>query len=242
MRHIGLFLLVSFFWAGSAHAGLFDDNEARRQIADLKVQVDTLSRGLLDLSSQLQNVRDENAKLRGQFESVTHELEMAKKRQQDLYLDADTRLRKLEPPVPGGSGESAKPGSAAPGSAEAMTESQEYEAALNLFKAAKYKEASAALTAFVTNRASSALAPGAQLWLGNALYAQHDCKRAVDVYSQLAVKWPESPKAPEALLAVANCQQELGTPVAARRTLESLLAQYPESPAAETARQRLKKR
>ena len=241
MKHLRLVLLLACLGASSAHAGLFDDSEARKQIADLKVQVDTLSRGLLDLSSQLQNVRDENAKLRGQFESVTHEQEMAKKRVQDLYLDADTRLRRLEPPVPGGA-ESAKPGTVKPGSADATTESQEYEAALNLFKAAKYKEASAALTAFVTNRANSPLAPGAQLWLGNALYAQSDCKRAIDVYSQLAVKWPESPKAPEALLAVANCQQELGTPVAARRTLESLLAQYPEAPAADTARQRLKKR
>ena len=240
MRSLRFIVLAALLTPGLVQAGLFDDAEARKQIAELKVQIDTLSRGLLDLSSQLQNVRDENAKLRGQFESVTHEQEMAKKRVQDLYLDADTRLRKLEP-VPGAA-ESLKPAIVKPGSADAATESQEYEAALNLFKSAKYKEASAALTAFVTNRASSPLAPGAQLWLGNALYAQNDCKRAVDVYSQLAVKWPESPKAPEALLALANCQQEMGSPAAARRTLESLLVQYPEAPAADTAKQRLKKR
>jgi len=229
-------LLLFCVGASVAHAGLFDDSEARKEIADLKVQVDTQSRGLLDLSSQLQNLRDENAKLRGQIETLMYELEMAKKRQQDLYLDADTRLRKLEPQAP--AGDAAKTA----GGSDPATERPEYEAALNLFKAGKYKEASVAFTAFVTNRPNSALAPGAQFWLGNALYAQQDCKRAIEAQQQLLAKWPGNPKAPDALLSIATCQQELGNATAAKRTLESLLAQHPESPASETARQRLKKR
>jgi len=235
MRH-SFFLLLLMLGAASAHAGLFDDSETRKEIADLKAQVETQSRGLLDLAGQIQNLRDENAKLRGQIETLVYELEMAKKRQQDLYLDTDTRLRKLEPQAP--SGDAAKAG----GSGDPATERPEYEAALNLFKAGKYKEASAAFTVFVTNRPNSALAPGAQFWLGNALYAQQDCKRAIEAQQQLLAKWPGNPKAPDALLSIATCQQEMGNAAAAKRTLESLLTQYPEAPASETARQRLKKR
>ncbi len=235
MRHLS-FVVLLMLGAASAHAGLFDDSEARKEIADLKVQVETLSRGLLDLSSQLQHQRDESAKLRGQIETLMYELDMAKKRQQDLYLDADTRLRKLEPQAPAGDTAKTAVG------ADPATERPEYEAALHLFKTGKYKEASAAFTAFVTNRPNSALAPGAQFWLGNALYAQQDCRRAIEAQQQLLAKWPGNPKAPDALLAIATCQQELGNAAAARRTLENLVTQYPESPASETARQRLKKR
>ncbi len=55
-------------------------------------------------------------------------------------------------------------------------------------------------------------------------------------------KWPDSAKAPDALLAIAACQQEMGNPAAARRSLENLVAKYPASPAAESARQKLKKK
>ena len=237
MRRTSLaLLLLPFAVALPAQAGLFDDTEARKQIAELKVQDETHSRALLDLASQLQALRDENAKLRGQLETLTYELDTAKKRQQDLYLDLDTRMRKFEPQTP--SGDAATSGAAG----DAATEGQEYEAALTLFKAGKYKEASAAFTTFVANRSASSLAPSAQYWLGNALHAQRDCKRALEVQSQLVAKWPSNPKAPEAMLVMATCQQEMGNPNAARRTLENLVAQYPEAPASDTARQRLKKR
>ena len=41
---------------------------------------------------------------------------------------------------------------------------------------------------------------------------------------------------------MANCQQEMGNPAAAKRSLETTVAKYPNSPAAETARERLKKK
>lgn len=235
MKPLRLFLLMACLAAGTAQAGLFDDTEARKQIAEVKQQTESHSKALLDLANQLQNLRDENAKLRGQLETLTYELEMAKKRQQDLYLDADTRLRKLEPPVPSSDGHKGV-------NADPANEAQEYDAALNLFKAGKYKEASAAFTAFVTNRPNSSQAPNAHFWLGSALYAQRDCKRAIEIYSQIPVKWPDNAKAPEAMLSMATCQQEMGNAAAAKRTLESLLAQYPDAPASDTARQRLKRK
>lgn len=239
MRRLRLAVILASLSAGSAQAGLFDDSEARRQIADLtaktEARYDNVSRGLVDLSNQMQSLRDENAKLRGQVETLTYELDLAKKRQQDFYIDLDNRLRKLEPQTAGGEAGTKSP-------ADAAAESQEYEAALNLFKAGKYKEASAAFTVFVGSHTASPLAPSAQFWLGNAWYALRDCKRAVEAQNQLLSKWPSSPKAPEGMLAIATCQQEQGNPTLARRTLETLVAQFPEAPAAETAKQRLKKK
>ena len=47
-----------FFGATSAHAGVFDDDEARRQINDLRIKtnerLDTASKGQIDLAGQIQ--------------------------------------------------------------------------------------------------------------------------------------------------------------------------------------------
>jgi tol-pal system protein YbgF len=126
--------------------------------------------------------------------------------------------------------------------ADPAKESQTYEAALNQFKAAKYKEAAAGFTAFVHKYPDSNLAPNAQYWLGNAWYAQRNCNKAIEAQSVVTTKYADSPKAPDAWLAIAACQQDLGNAAGAKRSLETVIAKYPTSPAAESAQQRLKKK
>lgn len=235
-----LVLLLAALAAGQAQAGLFDDEEARRQLADFKArtesQFDTQGKAQLDLSRQIQRQADEIARLRGQIETLTYELETAKKRQQDFYVDLDNRLRQLESNATAAAAEPAKP------AVDPAAEGQEYEAALGLFRGAKYKEAAAAFSAFLQKYPDGSLAPNAQFWLGNAWYAQHDCRKAMEAQSRVTTQWPDSAKAPDAFLSIATCQQELGNPAGARRTLEAVVAKYPASPAAETAKQRLKKK
>ena len=112
--------------AGSpAQAGVFDDDEARHRIDVLKGRVDQLesslnqrigalestvkSQGLVDLLKDVEDIKADVAKLRGQYEVLTYELDQSQKRQRDLYLDLDGRLRKLEGTAPG-----AAPANAAP--------------------------------------------------------------------------------------------------------------------------------
>ena len=230
-----------------AQAGVFDDDEARRQVADLRIKsearFDQQAKAQLELANQIQRQAEEIARLRGLIETLTYELDLAKKRQQDFYLDLDSRVRKLESmpaPSPAVDAENA-PGNDKP-AADPARETQDYEAALNQFKAGKYKEAAAAFAAFVQKYPGGSLAPNAQYWLGNAWYAQRDCKKAIEVQSVLTTKYADSAKAPDAWLAIATCQQEMGNPTGARRSLESLVAKYPGASAAEAARERLKKK
>ncbi len=245
-------LLLAAFGAQQAHGALFDDEEARRQIRDMSIKVneriDTLSRAQIDLVNQIQSLREENARLRGQIETLTYEQESAKKRQQDFYIDLDGRLRKLESPPPVASPDTAKPGDgettvdqAKKPVSDPATESREYEAALNLFRANKIKEAASAFDTFAKTHPDSSLTANAYYWLGNAHYALRDCKRAIEAHRVVISKWPQHSKAPDSLIGVASCQQELGDTKGAKTSLETVLSKYPDSPAASTARQRLKK-
>lgn len=247
MKPVRIALLIAALGASQAQAGVFDDEEARRQIADHKIitetRFDQQAKAQLELANQIQRQAEEIARLRGQIETLTYELETAKKRQQDFYLDLDTRLRKFE--APGAASATTSPDSAAANAAPAADpakEGQEYEAALNQFKAAKYKEAAASFAAFVQKYPGSSLAPNAQYWLGNAWYGQRNCTKAIEAQSVVTTKYADSAKAPDAWLAIATCQQELGNPTGAKRSLDTLLARYPTSPAAESAQQRLKKK
>ena len=105
----GVALLVA---ANAAHAALFDDEEARRRIEATSQRMTVMQRqiedrlalleqqaksgGLADLATQIQLLQGDIAKLRGQLEVVTYELEQSQKRQRDLYVDLDSRLRKIE--------------------------------------------------------------------------------------------------------------------------------------------------
>lgn len=248
MRRLQLACFLAAFAAAPAWAGLFDDEQARLQVQDLKAKSDARfdqqAKSLLDLANQNQRLSEEVAQLRGLLETLIYKQDVADKRAQDFYLDLDTRLRKFETPAAGAAAP-ADAGSAAPGparpAADPAKEGSDYEAALNQFKAAKYKEASVAFAAFVQKYPDSQLAPNAQYWLGNAWYAQRDCKKAIEAQSLVTTKYADSPKAPDAWLAIATCQQELGNPTGAKRSLETLVSKYPTAPATEAAKQRLKK-
>jgi tol-pal system protein YbgF len=247
-----LALLLAVIGVQHAQAGMFDDDEARRQVKDLSnrtnERLDTLSKAQFDLVNQIQTLREENSRLRGQVETLNFELESAKKRQQDFYIDLDGRLRKLETPPPSASPEG-KPATEDnpaidPGrkvASDPAAESREYETALNFFKANKIKEAAAAFDAYTKAHPDSSLTPNAQYWLGNAHYALRDCKKAIEAHRVVISKWPQHPKAPDALINIATCQQELGDAKGAKSSLETVLIKYPDSAAAATAKQRLKK-
>jgi tol-pal system protein YbgF len=226
-----------------ASAGVFDDDEARKAILDLRSKVEALSQSVnaridtkadksstLDLVNQNEVTLQEISKLRGQIEVLANELANAQKRQKDFYVDLDARLRKLEPRQVTIDGKAAQVD---------PTEQKDYDAAMLLFKAGDYKAAAGALDAFVRRYPESGYAANAQYWLGNAFYAQRDCKSAIAAQQVVLKAYPDSPKAADAMLNIASCQTELKDK-AAKKTLQDLIKTYPDTPAAETAKERLK--
>jgi tol-pal system protein YbgF len=225
------------------HAGIFDDNEARKAILDMRSKVDALTNeansrmeskaeksSVLDLASQNEQLRQEIAKLRGQIELLNNELANAQQRQKDFYVDLDKRLRVLEPQQITLDG---KQVSVLPG------EQKAYEAAFALFKSGDYKAASAALADFLQKYPQTAYGATAQYLLGNAYYAQLDYNNAISAQQAVVKHYPGSPKAPEALLNIASCYTALKDKASAKKTLSEVISQFPDTAAAHTAKERL---
>ncbi len=246
-----LALLALPLWAGGARAALFDDDEARKRVNELKASVEADQKAIdermtkveaaardrtIDLSQLIEGLKQDIAKLRGQVEVLINQAETLDRRQKDLYVDLDTRLRKIEQGPPAGE----KPGQ--PAAADPALESKTYDAALNQFKLGNYQSAIAAFQLFMTNYPQSQLVSNAQYWIGNAYYQLRDYKVAIATQQKLLSAWPTSTKASDAMFNIASCQNEMGETRAARETLQSLIKKYPGTTAAEQAKQRLAKR
>ncbi len=220
-----------------AVAQLFGSDEAFQK--EVRSRLDKLEansaerRLLIDLANQIDLLRADVARMRGEVELLVHRIDTLEKRQKDLYLDIDTRLRKLEPPVPGGS-----PG----GEAQATpNEAKAYEEALNQFKLGKYSTAISAFEVFLKTFPTSPLAPSAQYWIGNSYFAKRDYKNSLAAQQKVLSDWPDNPKAADAMLNIASSQEALGDRRGAQETLKDLIQRYPASPAAASAKQRLER-
>jgi tol-pal system protein YbgF len=112
VRAVAAALAFAALAAVPARAALFDDEEARKRIDATSARLTQIQRqleerivaleeqlknqGLVDLFNQVEMLKADTARLRGQFEVLAHEQSETQKRQRDLYVDLDTRLRKLE--------------------------------------------------------------------------------------------------------------------------------------------------
>ena len=239
-----LALTLSCAFVSTGHAALFEDDEARRAILELRQRVDVLQqvnqrsgddnsqvrRSLLDLQTQIETLRMEHAKLRGQNEQLLRDVADLQRRQKDIAQGVDERLRQFEPVKVTVDGLEFQ--------ADA-DEKRDFEAALAVFRAGKFADAETAFAGFVRQYPRSGYLPSARFWLGNAQYAAREYKEAIGNFKMLLSEAPGHARAPEAALSIANCQIELKETRTARKTLEDLLRDYPQSEAAVAAKERL---
>lgn len=232
----------------SAHAGVFDDDEARRAILDLRqqrvqdsestnaqikalsAQVDVLKRSLLEMNSAIEQLRSELAASRGGSEVLQRDVAELQRKQKDVQTSFDERVRKLEPQAITLDGKTFQ--------ADAE-EKRDFDEALARLRAADFGAGSAALNGFLKRYPNTGYRESAQYWLGNAHYGLRNYKDAIVAFKSLVDSAPQHARTPEALLSIANCQVELKDNDAARRSLEQIVKQYPQTEAAQAARDRL---
>ncbi len=258
-------LSLAGFAAGAvsaSHAGLFDDEEARKAILDLRGRVaqndDATKARLAELTSQLAQLREQNQLLLEQLQALRRSLlelnnqiesvraESAKLRGSDEQLARElSELQRRQRDVVQGIDERMRrlePIKVSLDGEEFLAEPQEkqqFEEALSWLKGGEFDKAAQGLGQFLRRFPSSGYADSSRLWLANALYGKRDYKEAIAAYRAFVAAAPKHVKAPEALLAAANSQLESKDRPGARRTLDELVKTYPQSDAAKAARERL---
>jgi len=220
-----------------AHAGLFDDDEARRAILDIRSRIDAVNQRVdtkadknsaLSLSDQNDQVRQEMARLRGQIEVLQNSVDQLEQRQKDFYADLDTRMRKLEPQQMQVDGRQV---------AVAQAEQRAYDAALTQFKGNDYKGALSSFNTFMAQYPQSGYLPLALYFAGSAQFALKENKAAITTLQQIPDRYPDSEKAPDALLLLSGLYNLQRDNVGSRKAMELLMSRYPDSQAAASARQ-----
>jgi tol-pal system protein YbgF len=247
----GLAVLAISIMALPAHAALFSNDDQIKQIDQRLTRLEDQfkNQGLLDLYNQIQTLKQQVTDLRGQIEVLNNKIRVTQKQQKDMYVDLDTRLRRLEQPAGPGGATPPTSGAAAPmtgahgaataTAADSAAEKRAYDAAQKLRSRGNYKAAVAAFQKFLKDYPQSTLAPRAQYWIGDSQFNLHDYAGAIKSQRMLLNTYPDSASASDALLNLASSQKELGDSIGARTTMEDLIKRFPDSDAAGKAKERL---
>lgn len=243
---------VRHLWAGAlvlacalpAQAGLFSDDATRAQVATLRTQLDettsrleSLTQNQVGFSNQLETIKADIAKLRGQIEVLVYDLDATQKRQRDFYIDLDNRLRKIESPQP------AADATDEPADKDNATAMNYYEAALVALKSSDFKSAVAGFEAYIKGATvDSPQQAGAHFFAAYCYGRLKQPAKAEALYRRLVENWPADEHAPDAMLAQAESLEAMGQRKEANTVLADLVAKYPATDAAKQAKAGLKKK
>jgi tol-pal system protein YbgF len=228
-----------------------EDDPVMIRLNDLDQRVQRIERvltnqSLLELAKRIDDVQGQLRQMRGEVELLQNQSEGGKNQTRSLYGDLEKRLAALE--TLGGIGGPGAAGAVmpvAPGAgavaAGGAGEQASYDAAFNALKGSDFPKAILGFRNFVATYPASPLASNAQYWLGEAYYVTKEYQNAIAAFQKVTTDFPDSRKAPDALVKIGFTQSALGRNGDARVTLEDVVRRYPGTEAAQLAAERLKR-
>ena len=201
---------------------------------------------------QLQQMQEEIAQLRGMLEEQQNQIQLLQQEGLERYQDLDRRLSSGSAagnqPAPS-SNTAASAGSSAPAAAsqgqsqsasgDPAKEKLYYDAAFDLIKAKDFDKASQAFAAFLRKYPDSQYAGNAQYWLGEVNLAKGDLQGAGQAFARVSQAYPQHNKVPDSLYKLADVEIRLGNRDKAQGILREVIAQYPNTSAAQLAQRQL---
>jgi len=225
------------------------------------------NRAMLDMIQQVDEISEEIGLLRGDIEVQGNDINEIKKRQRELYLDIDRRLRDIEsgataaaprgqisiPQVDSAASSTTsqqtpsvtpptttQPTTPAPSpSVKQSEEKAAYQAAFDTLKEGRYKQAKTELKAFLVKFPNSSYAGNAQYWLGEAQYVTRNFEQGIVEFEKVISKYPTSNKLPDAMLKLGYTFYELKQFPQSKAILQDLRDRFPQATAARLATKRL---
>ena len=117
---------------------------------------------------------------------------------------------------------------------------EDYQAAFELLKEGNYETARNSFITFIELYQNSQFIDDAKYWLAETYYAQRAYKKALEEFEKIQKEFPDSGKMPETILKSGFCYFELGDIDQAKRLLNLVTKEYPNTSVSRLASQKLK--
>jgi tol-pal system protein YbgF len=259
VRHVLMAGLLAIGAAGCA---------SEVDLSSLRKEQRDLARRLADTRADVESLRVQLSRLRGQVEeggqrgraaSVPPSTDIEERLR---ILESSTGSRPVDPSQTGVAPGSLPPGSEFGSTAPApppppppppsetgspvavetdigRSTSEEYRTGLTQYQRGEQQKAVQTLRGLVNKNPKNDVVPYAQYWIGEAYFSQGKYNEAILAYNEVLVGWPKSDRVPAALLRQATAFSELGDKIDARLILQKLVAEHPASPEAARAKRQL---
>jgi len=216
-------ILLACLFVTPLHAALFEDTDARKKLQEMQLKETELetrivnleavikSGSLNDMLNQIELLKQDVSKLRGDMETLRHLNATVEQRQKDLYQDLDGRLRKMEEKSAGSNAPSSNKVAEIPATPEvkAPSDQEVYDQASALLDGMKNKEAFQALTDFIKQFPNSALLPDAKYSLANAQFNLKNYKATIGTYQKLLDQHPDFAKKSRSFIRFSQCTNSI---------------------------------
>ena len=237
-RSLSLLLVGLATLSGCATAP--KEDPMQRRLDDLDSRVGRIDRvvsnqSLVQLAQQVETLQRDMRTMSGRIEELQNANEALKRQQRELYSDLDKRMTAGVAATTDSGAGVAVPGTGA------GDETASYNRAFDQLKAGNYAAAITGFQALSAAHPQGQLADNTQYWLGEAYYVTRDYTNAALAFERVLSAFPNSRKAPDALLKLGFTQLEQRQIDQGRATLQQVVASYPGSDASRLATERLQK-
>lgn len=229
MKYIPLCLLMlsSAFLAGCV-ATTKEISDLRDDIYQLQLKLDSMQKNQADLSAKMDTVAGKMGALDASLEDNQNKMSMLGQRMDDVDSNLSQKMNKLSEQMSGQALTVAPP------------PSELYRIAYSDFSRGKYDLAGVGFRAYLDKFPSGELAPQAQYYLGECFFSQNEWQKSYEEFAKVEKNYPKAPQVPGARLKCALSLEQGGKDADAKKLLQSILKDFPESPEAYTAQEKLK--
>ncbi len=266
-RNLALVLLPPMLTACVSSS---EHNALQAQVNQMNRQMSSSQTNQADSWSQLMELRQEVAELRGQIDTLNYAMQKAGGAQKmaetmavhsralrlvesqmalDLQLDADPdAVAGAAPSLQGAGSASVQPAASAetpPAAAPAAPQSADmaqalYDNGMKSFNSRQYQAALRSFSDFTKTYPKNKLASNAWFWQGECHYQMKNYAEAALAYENVISGYPNSVKAPASYLKQGMAFLQLNKKAAAKQRLTELTRKYPKASETTRARQVIK--
>jgi tol-pal system protein YbgF len=208
------------------------------------------SQATSELFYMIQQLQGEVRRLQGEVEEQRHLINRLQQQGRDRYIDLDQRILDLSEkvasqPDPKASAGAGSLGSGGSGPAVVAREYRQpgaeerkaYEQIQDLIRnQKKYDEAISRIYEFIDEYPEGDLTVNAYYWLGEVYLVKPQLEQAKQAFTIVATRFSDHRKAPDAVYKLGVTHDRLGDKEQARRSMQTVIEDYPSSSAADLAR------